>query len=337
MLEKPELQDEKIIACLRDEFGLPIVRVDFLPLGADVNTAVYRVVGDVGTPYFLKLRCGVFDETSVKLPRFLHDQGITQIIAPLATEAGFLWAILDAFHVLLYPFVEGRNGFEVHMSERQWVELGAALKAIHRALSPPEVTGGLRRETYSPERRDSLKAFLARVERETFDDPTAAKLATLMRSKRETLLNLVDRAERLGAVLQERAPELVVCHSDVHGWNVLIDSNNGRLYIVDWDDPILAPKERDLMFVVGDIGGMWYPEQREALFYQGYGQAEIDPVALAYYRYERIINELVVTCHELFLTHAGGENREQMLGFMLGQFQPNSVIERAYRSDRSGL
>jgi hypothetical protein len=48
MLEKPDIQDEKISACLQHEYGLPVVQVVFLPLGADLNTAVYRVVADDG-------------------------------------------------------------------------------------------------------------------------------------------------------------------------------------------------------------------------------------------------------------------------------------------------
>jgi spectinomycin phosphotransferase len=71
MLEKPDIQDESIIACLQEEYGLLVVQVDFLPLGVDPNAAVYRVVADTGTPYFLKLRRGVFDETCVALPAFL--------------------------------------------------------------------------------------------------------------------------------------------------------------------------------------------------------------------------------------------------------------------------
>ena len=75
MLEKPDLQDDKVIACLQVEYGLPVVQIAFLPLGADLNTAVYRAVADDKTPYFCKLRKGVFDETSVVLPKTLSDQG----------------------------------------------------------------------------------------------------------------------------------------------------------------------------------------------------------------------------------------------------------------------
>ena len=61
MLQKPDLQDQKIIECLWDEYGHVITDVAFLPLGADQNTAVYRVVASDDDPYFLKLRGGVFD------------------------------------------------------------------------------------------------------------------------------------------------------------------------------------------------------------------------------------------------------------------------------------
>ena len=92
-----DLQAERIATCMRDEYGLRAVQVTFLPLGADRNTTVYRVMADDGAPYFLKLRSGIFDETSVALPRFLSDQGVAQIIAPLTNKTGQPWARLNAF------------------------------------------------------------------------------------------------------------------------------------------------------------------------------------------------------------------------------------------------
>lgn len=163
MLEQPDIQDERIIACLQDEYGLLVIQVAFLPLGADLNTAVYRAVAEDETPYFVKLRRGVFDETAVVLPKFLSDQGIGQIIAPVATKTGQLWGSLDAFKVILYPFVEGHNGYEVDLSDRQWGEFGAALKRIHTAVVPPALIGRIQRETYSPRWREIVKTFLARI------------------------------------------------------------------------------------------------------------------------------------------------------------------------------
>jgi spectinomycin phosphotransferase len=70
MLEKPDLSDEQIISHLQEQFGLHVTELSFLPLGADMGTAVYRVTADDGTIYFLKLRKG-FEEISVRVPLFL--------------------------------------------------------------------------------------------------------------------------------------------------------------------------------------------------------------------------------------------------------------------------
>lgn len=335
MLEKPDLQDEKIIACLQADYSLRIVQVAFLPLGADQNTAVYRVVADDAAPYFLKLRRGVFDETSVALPKFLSEQGLRHIIAPLTTQAGPLWASLDAFKVILYPFVEGHDGYEVNLSDRHWSEFGTALKRIHTAVVPPALISRIPRETYSSQWREIVKTFLARVEVDAFDEPVAVKLAVFLHAKRAEILALVERTERLAQALQARSPEWIVCHSDLHAGNILIDANDA-LYIVDWDNPILAPQERDLMFIGGgQFGDGRTAREEETLFYRAYGQTPIDPNALAYYRYERIIQDIAAYCQQILLTNAGGEDRERAFRYLTSNFLPNSALAIAYQSDKT--
>jgi spectinomycin phosphotransferase len=335
MLEKPDLADERIVACLNKEYGLRIAEISFLPLGADRNTAVYRAVAEDGTPFFLKLRGGYFDETSVALPKFLSDQGIAQIIAPLTTSAGRLWASLDAFKVILAPYVEARNGYQVDFSDHHWREFGAAMKRVHTVVVPPALRRHIRSETYSPRWREVARSFLRRVEESAFEDPVAARVAALLKTKRDLVLDLVARAEDRAQALQARPQEPVLCHSDLHAGNLLIDASDA-LYIVDWDDPILAPKERDLMFAGGAQGFAGHtPQEEEALFYQGYGQAPIDPLALAYYRYERIVQDIAVFCEQLLLTDEGGEDREPSFRYLASNFLPNGTVEVAYRSDRT--
>jgi spectinomycin phosphotransferase len=334
LLDKPDLQDERIIARLEGAYGLHAAQVAFLPLGADQNTAVYRVVADDGTPYFLKLRSGVFDETSVTAPAFLRGQGIAQIISPVTTRARRSWARLDGYRLILYPFVEGQDGYERDLSDRQRVELGAALRGIHTAAWPPGLLRRVRRERYAPQWREVLTAFLAQVEQDTFDDPVAAETAAFLRSKSHEVHDLIARAGRLGSALRARSPEFVLCHSDLHAGNLLL-GDDGALYIVDWDEPIMAPKERDLMFIGAGVDDLWPGAREEALFYEGYGPTEIDPVALAYYRYERIVADLAVESEQVFLTTVGGADRANALHYMMTNFLPDNTIERAYRSDKS--
>ena len=146
--------------------------------------------------------------------------------------------------------------------------------------------------------------------------------------------DLIARAERLGGILERSSTvEYVICHTDIHRGNLLITSS-GDFYIVDWDAPLLAPKERDLMFIGGGIGRL-DSELEQALFYQGYGDTEIDPVALSYYRYERIVEDFAAYCDEIFLSDQGDQDRAEGLRRVQSQFLPDAVIDVAYRTDQT--
>lgn len=333
MLEKPTIADELISACLHDHYRLNITRLEFLPLGADRNTAVYRASADNGLDYFVKLRRGDFNDVSLIVPKLLHDQGVTQIIAPQPAQTGALWVQLGEFYVALYPFVSGSDGYEISLTDHHWIEFGRAFKGIHTAMLPPELAARIPRETYSDQGRTIVKQFQRQAAETPFPDPVSAQLADLLTQQEQTVSRLVRRAERLGAALQTRPSEFVLCHADIHAGNLLIEPN-GTLHVVDWDTMLLAPKERDLMFVGGGLFvNERRPEQEAVLFYQGYGPTQIDPVALAYYRYERIVQDIAAYCEQIFLTDAGNQDRPIGLRQLSSQFQPGEVIEMAYRTD----
>src|SRR6266508_4430424 len=127
MLEKPNISDELIISCLQEEYSMRVAELIFLPLGADMGTAVYRVVADNGTIYFLKLRKG-FDEISVAVPLFLQSQDIQEIIAPFETKSKQGWSDFGEYKMILYPFIEGKNGFQMELTDQHKHRLGSALK-----------------------------------------------------------------------------------------------------------------------------------------------------------------------------------------------------------------
>ena len=135
MLTKPDIADELIISRLQEEYNLHVTLLTFLPLGADTGTAVYRVIAEDGIAYFLKLRKG-FDEISVTVPLFLKSQGIKEIIAPFETKSNYGWADFGEYKMILYPFIEGKNGFETELSDDHKRTFGAAIKSNTYCSTP---------------------------------------------------------------------------------------------------------------------------------------------------------------------------------------------------------
>ena len=330
MLEKPAIPDELIISHLQEAYDLRVAELTFLPIGADMGTVVYRLFTQEGTKYFLKLRTG-FTEVVVTLQLFLKSQVIQELIIPLETKTKQYWAGFGEYKIILYPFIEGKNGFQMELSDQHKRRLGSTLKAIHCTQVPPELERLIPRETLSPQWRDSLTSLQTQAEEMFFPEPNAAKLVEFMKSRRTAIDRLIGRTEELASELQSQPLEMVICHTDIHGANMLIrtDGRPPVLYIVDWDAPLLAPKERDLMFIGGGIDYIWKSKRDEALFYEGYGKTEINFAMLAYYRYERVIEDLVAYGEQLLLTDEGGADREEAYRRFTGNFEPGETIEIA--------
>jgi spectinomycin phosphotransferase len=149
---------------------------------------------------------------------------------------------------------------------------------------------------------------------------------------------LVQRTGQLALELQACVLPQVLCHSDLHPGNLLIHSQPGNgpgFHIVDWDQPVLAPRERDLMGIGGGLGARWSSPREVELFYQGYGQPldNIDRAALTYYRCERILMDITEFCKQLLLSDAGGADRPQALEYFTSSFLPGHEIEAARKGD----
>jgi spectinomycin phosphotransferase len=332
MLEKPELPEIQIASVVEREYGLSVSQIIFLPLGYDIHTAVYRVETQDSQPYFLKLRKGVFYPITVELPKYLFDTGLQTIIAPIETRRGLLYGQMAPYTTIVYPFIPGKDGYEVQLTDPQWILLGRTLKAVHAARLPAKLHDQIPSETYDPQWRNSVIHFLDQIVHENSRDPISSQLAAFMFAKRELIGRMIHRANELAGSLQGQPMEFVLCHSDAHPGNYHV-TEKGDLYLVDWDNPIYAPRERDLMCFGGGMSGDQPGGREEHLFYQGYGGIVIHQAALAYYRYERIIQDIAEFCKQIFLSDSGDEDRAQSYQYLVNSFQPGSVVEAAISTD----
>src|SRR5437016_9170256 len=109
MREQPKIPEEQLRVCLQDQYNLYPVTLEFLPLGLDYNAGVYRVVSEQGTAYLLKVTSRPLYEPRCLVPRYLYDQGITSVVAPIPTSSGALWTVLSDWTVIVYPWFCGET------------------------------------------------------------------------------------------------------------------------------------------------------------------------------------------------------------------------------------
>ena len=335
MHEPPaNLSTEQIRACLHAQYGLTATGITFLPLGHDPAAWVYRVLSEDAHAYFLKVQLRVRNQAGLRVPRLLQDQGMRQVVAPLPTSTGALWANAHGYAIVLYPFIAGTNGMQQRLSDQQWTEYGALLRQLHETPVTPELAAIVRRDTYAPFGAAQIRLLDAEIGGRTFDDPAHQALAASWQSERDTILRLVDRAEVLGGQLVQAAPRQVPCHADIHTGNVLLDTD-GRVWIVDWDETILAPRERDLMFAVGGISSQLVTPPETARFLDGYRPVTIDPLALAYYRYAWAVADIWAYAETVFARpDLSVQLRLSEVGIFRSLFAPGNIVSIALASVR---
>jgi spectinomycin phosphotransferase len=132
---------------------------------------------------------------------------------------------------------------------------------------------------------------------------------------------------------RELLPELeaALAAAGLHTWNVLVGAD-GRLWIADWDEAVLAPRERDLFFMVGGIGhGLVGPSDTGA-FFEGYGQTDVDLRRLAYYRCAWAVQDLAAYGEQVLLVPGLPEasRRAELAGFN-DLFAPGNIADYASR------
>jgi len=333
MLERPPISNEQITTTMEGIYGKEIARVSFLPLGYDQNTANFQVESWDGTVFFLKLRKRAFKPITVELPQFLVSMGVKSIIPIVNTRDGSLWGQLGEYVTILYPFIDGQDGYQTKLSSRQWTELGKAIRLIHTVPIPADLKRKIPRENYDSQWRKTVRCLMGIEKQHDFQDPTARKLSIFMESKRFDICRMVERADALAENLQQNPRGCVLCHADAHPGNYHVTSQ-GDIYLVDWDNPAWAPKEHDLMCIGAGMSGDLPGGNEEKCFYQGYGPVEIDWLALTYFRYERIIQDIAEFGKFLLLSTEGGDDRQQSYKYFIDSFSPGKVVEIAFQTDR---
>ena len=336
MDEPPDLPDTEIIEALRANFRVQVADLVFLPVGNDSGSWSYRLREPEGRAYFLKVRAPADDVRGAEVPAYLQRIGVPSVLAPLPAGTGAGWIRVGRFALALYPYIEGRPAAEAGLSADQWRQFGAIVRKIHETPVMPGLTRIVSQEVFRPTRYELFGELHRVLATPDPGDQLACELGGFWRAHRATIREVTGQVDALGQRFRRLAVPQVLCHADLHTFNVLVGSaaaGGAPLWVADWDEAILAPRERDLMFVVRGIGqGLMTPDGTEC-FLEGYGHTAIDQGLLTYYRYAWAAQDIAACAEEiLFLPGRGQKTRRAALDNFMNLFEPGNIVDLAFTS-----
>jgi len=83
------------------------------------------------------------------------------------------------------------------------------------------------------------------------------------------------------------------------------------VFVIDWDEVMLAPKERDFIFI---------REPQADAFWEGYGQREIDWILLSYFLWERVMQDVIVNAQDVCFRDDLGEETKADIAQMFDEY-----------------
>ena len=291
---EPQIDQTSLIACVVAEYGVALRHLAYIPLG-EASYSFVAEAGD-GARYILKvLDASRLAQITAQRMTFvlplLHELRskalLPNVPQPVFTAAGAPVAFCGDCRLVLLDYVEGDNPDCATLHRPNiWARLARDVAHLHLAtealeLPCPEI------ETFEIPFETALLDGMAALAEVTADDrPGHQALASLLVPQADTVTAFLARLRELADLSRDLASSNVLCHTDIHRWNLLIDADDA-LTIIDWEGVKLAPAEHDLFAFNGDD----FPAFLDAYLGAG-GVRDLHAETFGFYFYRRNLEDL---------------------------------------------
>jgi spectinomycin phosphotransferase len=290
MTQHPPIDHDTLRALLLRDYGLNVRSSDYRP--ADWSIGGFTISTETHERYYLKVQeitpwTFAASSRDFYLPLTLELQrsgALPHVACPIPAHDGRLWTAHDRYALILQNYIDGTMVGHAGMTDEVVAEVAALIGRLHTS----SVHSRLRHlsvEAFDLPFHATLITAAAAASTEADD---ARELDVALQAQAMEIRGYLDRLEGLQRKLRQARPGMVVCHTDLHGENLMVD-REGNLYIVDWDNAMVAPREHDLMFFAGD-------ERFERVFVPAYqseaGTLRVDSDLLRFYYYRRGLEDV---------------------------------------------
>ncbi len=249
MLSEPSINSNEIRTKIEEIYGKSVINLTSVREGE--TSWGYKVETQNNEIFFFKIYASLED---YKLRfdlifKLFNNCGIRNITHPIKTHKGEYVIHLDKYPVALFNFISGFNASEKPLNEKERFRLGELIGRIHKAKDTLDF------QLMEDFIYGNTKRLLETLENASLyihdESQYRRKVALLLIENKEKLLNHLHILEEQGYKLRSQQLDFVICHGEPHQWNTMVNEQ-GEIFLVDWDDSLLAPKEKDLIFIKND-------------------------------------------------------------------------------------
>jgi spectinomycin phosphotransferase len=221
------------------EYGLHGVRITIAPRQFVAET--YRVTTADEQTFF----CKVVDKP-LWIPKILgslpvldaiHNVGFMRANYPIKTLSRALHVMRDGSLIVLFNFIEAQQSYTFDDAA-----FGRLLGQVH-ALTH-QIDADVPQERFFIKHADLFERKFDALLATKSDDEITEALQRVLRKHEIDIRNHYAMLQELSAQCRQMKIDVVITHGDAGG-NVLVKSP-ADLYLIDWDEILLAPVERDL-------------------------------------------------------------------------------------------
>ena len=295
MRTEPVIDKTALVETVRREYGLHIERLTFVPVGWVAHCYIADCAG--GERYFLKL-CGdsgqiptAASDLNFYLPltwQLCSKRILPHIAYPVKTRAGQFTFRFENHLLILFDFIAGKTvGFD-GLSDEILEKLARLVGILHKSTSQIEVEHPFYERFDIAFENDLVNSLDVLSGITSGDRNGKQELRNLLLPRKDEILTHLHRLKELQSLARATGKEMVVCHTDLHGENLMMD-DQGNLYILDWEGAMIAPPEHDLFFFAWDDRSwdLVLPNyERE------FGPVSLDSNVFGFYYYRRNLEDL---------------------------------------------
>ncbi|QNK56918.1 aminoglycoside phosphotransferase family protein [Paenibacillus sp. PAMC21692] len=283
------------------------------------SALAYKMIAG-NRPYFLK----IYDKSRASTPKWtalineyvpvliwLHQHSSLngKIPVPRVTKDGNYQCSNADGIFLLYDYIEGETIGNRDLTDNQVVQLANIIAELHSYDEQLPIKTQHLKEDFSIPFVSQLKQLINGQSIAPLD------VREVIDQHSEQLSELIDEIEKRSRDLPQRPLRNVLCHTDLHNWNLM--QTKEQVILIDWEGLRLAPVEADFMFLVDQP----YYETFLSVYRKRYPEFALIPDVLRFYQVRRRLEDTWEWLEQLLFDRQESNERTKTLASLTKELQ----------------